>query len=48
MANFQEARVKLTNTELNKLQSATKSNTETIIILNEKNLKMRNCHMNHF
>ena len=30
MANYQEARVKLTNIQLNKLKSAAKKNTETI------------------
>ena len=31
MANYQEARVKLTNAQLNKLKSAAKIKTETII-----------------
>ena len=30
MANYQEARVKLTNMQLNKLKSAAKKKTETI------------------
>ena len=38
MAN-QEARVKLTNTHLNKLMSAAKSNTGTILRLNKKNFE---------
>ena len=35
MANRQEARVKLTNTQLNKLKSAAKNKTETILRLNK-------------
>ena len=35
MANYQEARVKLTNTQLNKLKSAAKSNTGTKLRLNK-------------
>ena len=37
MANYQEARVKLTNTQLNKLKSAAKNRTGTILRLNKKN-----------
>ena len=48
MANYQEARVKLTNTQSSKLKSAAKNNTGTILKLNKKNLKMKNCHMNYF
>ena len=47
MANYQEARVKLTNTQLNKLKSA-KNNTGTISRLNKKNFEDKNCHMNYF
>ena len=36
MANYQEARVNLTNTQLNKLKSAAKTKTGTIIRLNKK------------
>ena len=36
MGNCQEARVKLINTQLNKLQSAAKSKTGTILRLNQK------------
>ena len=36
MTNYQEARVKLTNTQLNKLKSATKIKTQTILKLNKK------------
>ena len=39
MANYQEARVKLTNTQLNKLKSAAKSKTGTILRLNKKNFE---------
>ena len=49
MANYQEARVKLTNTKLNKLKSAAKSNAGTILRISiKKTLKMKNCHMNYF
>ena len=37
MVNYQEARVKLTNTQLNKLKSAAKNRTGTILRLNKKN-----------
>ena len=36
MGNCQEARVKLINTQLNKLQSAAKNKTGTILRLNQK------------
>ena len=36
MTNYQEARVKLTNTQLNELKSAAKNKTGTIIRLNKK------------
>ena len=39
MANYQEARVKLTNTQLNKIKSAAKNKTETILRLNKKNFE---------
>ena len=48
MANYQEARVKLTNTQLNKLKSTAKNKIEVILRINKKNLKMKNCHMNYF
>ena len=38
MANYEEARVKLTNTQLNKLKSAAKNKTETTL----QNNKMKN------
>ena len=37
MANYQEARVKLTNTQSNKLKSAAKNRSGTILKLNNKN-----------
>ena len=39
MANYQEARVKLTNTQLKKLKSTTRSKTGTILRLNKKNFE---------
>ena len=49
MGNHQEARVKLTNTQLNKLKSAGKNKTRKILRRNEKkSLEKKNCHMNYF
>ena len=40
MTNYQEARVKLTNTQLNKLKSeAKKKKKETILKMNKKNFQ---------
>ena len=39
MANYQEAREKLTNTQLNKLKSKTKNKTRTILRINNKNIE---------
>ena len=39
MANYQEARVKLTNTQLNKLKSTAKNKKGTILRLNKKNFE---------
>ena len=39
MANYQEVKVKLTNTQLNKLKSAVKNKTGTILRLNKKNFE---------
>ena len=39
MAKYQEARVKLTNTQLNKVKSAVKNKTGTRIRLNQKNFE---------
>ena len=36
MANYQEARVKLTNIQLDKLKSAAKNNTGAIFRINKK------------
>ena len=36
MANYEEARVKLTNTQLNKLKSAAENKTGTILRINKK------------
>ena len=45
MANYKEARDELTNTQLNKLKSAAKNKTRTIL---RKTLMMNNFHMNYF
>ena len=39
MANYQEARVKLTNTQLKKLKSTVKNKTGKILRLNKKNFE---------
>ena len=39
IASYQEARVKLTNTQLNKLKSAAKTKTGTLLRLNKKNFE---------
>ena len=39
MANYQEARVKITNTQLSKLKSVAKNKTWTILRLNKKNFE---------
>ena len=39
MTNYQEARVKLTNTQLNKLKSQPKNKTGSILLLNKKNFE---------
>ena len=39
MTNYQEARVKLTNTQLRKLKSAAKNKTGTILKINQKNFQ---------
>ena len=48
MTNYQETRVKLTNTQWSKLKPATKNKTGTILRLNKKNLKIENDRMNYF
>ena len=39
MANYQEVRVKLTDTQLKNLKSAAKNRTKTILILSKKNFE---------
>ena len=39
MVNYQEATVKLTNTQLNKLKSAAKNMTGAIVRLNKENFE---------
>ena len=39
MVNYQEARVKLTNTQLNKSKSATKNNNGTTFRITKKNFQ---------
>ena len=39
MANYQKARVKLTNTQINKLKSVAKNKTGTILKRNKKNFQ---------
>ena len=39
MENYQEARVNLTNAQLNKLKSAAKNKARTILRLNKKNFE---------
>ena len=48
MINYEEKRVKLTDTQLNKSKSAPKNKKGTILRLTKKTLKMKNCHMNYF
>ena len=47
MVNCQEEKVKLTNTQLNKLKLAAKNKKGAILRSNKKNMKMKNCHMNY-
>ena len=39
MANYQEVRIKLTNTQLNKLKSAAKNKTGTTLRLSKRNFE---------
>ena len=48
MASYQEARVKLINTQLNKLKSAAKNKTGAILRINKKTLKLKICNMSYF
>ena len=45
MKNYEEARIKLTNTQLSKLKSAAKNKTGTTL---RKTFKMKNYLMNYF
>ena len=40
MENYQEAKVKLTNTQLNKLNSAAKNKAGTILRINKENVQV--------
>ena len=48
IANCQQAGVKLTSAQLNKLNSAAKNKTGTTLRTNTKTLKIKNCYMNYF
>ena len=39
MANYEESRIKLTNTQLNKLKSVTKNNTATTLRITKKTIQ---------
>ena len=43
MVNYQEARVKLTNAQLNKLIAAAKKKTRPILRINKKTFNMKKC-----
>ena len=49
MAIYQEVRVKVTNTQLNKLKSAAKNKTGTKLRSSKQNFEdKKNSHMNYF
>ena len=48
MANYQKARVKLTNIQSKKLKSPAKNKTATTLRLNKKNVEVEDCQMNYF
>ena len=48
MANYEEATVKLTNTQLKKLKSPAENKTGTTLKITKKNFKMNNCTMIYF
>ena len=48
MGNCQEVRVKLTNTQLNKLKSASKNKTGATLRLTKKSIEDEELHMNYF
>ena len=48
MAYYHKARVKLTNTQLNKLKSAANNKKRAILKMNQKKIHINNCHMIYF
>ena len=48
MANYEEARVKLTNTKLNKLKSPAKNKAGTTLRINKKNFQDEELPHNYF
>ena len=48
MANYQEARVKLTNTQLNKLKSAAKNKAGTILSIYKENFQDEELALEYF
>ena len=48
IVNYEEARVKLTNTQLKRLNSAENSKTETTLRILIQTFKIKNCLLNYF
>ena len=48
MVNYQAARVKLMNTQLNNLKTTGKSKKGIMLRLNKRKIDMKNCHMHYF
>ena len=48
MGNYEEAGLKLTNTQLNKLKSAAKKIIGTKLRINKKTFEIKNCLMKYF
>ena len=48
MANYEEVRVKLTTTQLNKLKSAARNKCGTKLRIPKKTFKIKNYQMNYF
>ena len=48
ISNCQEARVKLRNTQLDKLKSAAKNKTRITLIINKKNLEDEELYINRY
>ena len=48
MVNYQEARIKITNTQLNKLKSAGKNNTGTTLKITNENFQHEELHQKLF